>query len=217
MQSSCIYYTDAQLDPKILLKCQQQLRKVFKGDIISCSLKPIDFGDTRIVLDLERGYLTMFKQILAALELVETDIVFHAEHDVLYPEEHFDFTPPTRDKFYYNQSWWKTRSDGLAVSWKAAQVSGLSYYTELGKKFYTERIKTFDPKTFDRKFEPTVHDGYEVWESKVPLVDIRHNNNTTFNKWHIQHFRKKDTAVEFQESTIDKIPGWNLTTKGIYG
>lgn len=209
LSKGVIYYTENQLNEKIANACREQLRKSFRGNIISCSLKPLDFGDTRIVLPLERGYLTMFKQILAALEASTSEVIFFAEHDVLYDSSHFNFTPPTKDKFYYNLAWWKVREDGLAVHWDAVQVSGLVCYRELALEFYRMRVATFDPENFDRKFEPTVEAEYETFRSEVPYIDIRHNSNLTYNKWSLNHFRKKDTAVNFEVSTVGEIPGWD--------
>jgi hypothetical protein len=204
-----IYYTSNRLDPKILLACQQQLRKAFTGNIVSVSLQPIDFGDTRIVLDAEPSYGTMFRQILAALEASTSEVVAFAEHDCLYDSSCFDFTPPDKNKFYYNLNWYKVRSDGLAVHWDAVQVSGLVCYRDLALKYYASRVATFDPDNFDRKFEPTVDTEYETFRSKVPMIDIRHQTNTTFNKWHRHHFRDQSTAINFTEATIRDIPGWS--------
>lgn len=184
--------------------------------ITSCTLYPLDFG-SNTTLTLDKGYLTMFKQILTCLEATEADIVYFTEHDVLYPREHFDFTPPTEDKFYYDTSWYKVRKDGFAVTWNAIQVSGLCCYRTLAIDFYRKRVESFTKDSFDRKFEPTVDGKYEAWNSKVPLVDIRHEGNLTYNKWHIQHFRDKSTAAGLQETTIETIPGWSLTAKDIYG
>lgn len=204
-----LYFTDSILDEKIATWCQTQLLSAI-GDkvLVSVSLKPLDFG-RNIVMPGPRGYKSMFEQILAGLEALDTDVVFMAEHDVGYPPSHFDFTPSEKDKFYYDLNWWKIRKDGLAVHWDAAQVSGLCYYRELGIKFYKERLATFDPDKFDRKFEPTVGIEYETWWADYPSIDIRHDHNLTYNKWKLDHFRKKDTAVNFQASTIDKIPGWS--------
>lgn len=216
MNKGVIYYTDNRLDEKIADRCRQQLREAFNGEIVSCSLKPLYFGDTRIVLDLERGHLTMFKQILAALEASTAEIVYFCEHDVLYPSQHFNFTPPAKDTFYYDLNWWKVREDGLAVHWDAAQVSGLSCYRELAIEFYRERIASFEAENFDRKYEPTTDNHYETWKCEVPHVDIRHNSNLTYNKWKLEHFRNKATAVNFEQSTVENIPGWNNLSALVY-
>jgi hypothetical protein len=150
----------------------------------------------------------MFKQILAALEASSSDVIFHVEHDCLYPPEHFDFTPPDKNKFYYDLSWWKIGKGDLAVQWGAVQVSGLCYYRELGIEYYKKRIAEFDPDNFDRKFEPTVDTQYDTFKSAIPYIDIRGGWNMTYHKWSLDHFRDKSTAQGFQQSTIDKITGW---------
>ena len=208
MEKGIIFYTDSRLPESINRPVQEHLLKTGLP-IVSCSLKPLNFGKN-IHLPLERGYLTMFKQILTCLENSDADIIFHAEHDCLYPKEHFDFTPD-KNKFYYDLNWWKVRKDGLAVHWDAAQVSGLCYYRELGIEWYKERIRTFDEDDFDRKFEPTVETEYETFKSPVPYIDIRGEWNLTYNKWKLDHFRKKETAVNFESTTIEQIPGWELS------
>jgi len=213
-----IYYTDNQLNLKIARLVQKQI-KTIGLPIVSASLKPMDkMGKNIHMKGLKRGYLTMFKQILAALEASEADIIFFCEHDNLYHPSHFDFVPPKKDTFYYDHNWWKVRKDGLAVHWDADQVSGLCCYRELAIEHYKKRIAEFDPENFDRKFEPMSGEKSEVWQAEYPSIDIRHTGNLTYNKWTLDHFRKKETAVNFQESTIDKIPGWDsLTAESIYG
>lgn len=203
-----IFYTDNQLDEKIARACRDQLRKAFSGQIVTASLKPLDFGDKQIVLPLERGHLTMFKQILAALEASTADIIFHCEHDVLYHPSHFEFRP-SEVKFYYNQNWWKVRKDGLAVHWDADQVSGLCAPRQLLLDFYRHRVASFDKDNFDRKYEPMSGTGSEAWKAEYPDVDIRHNSNWTLDKWSLDDFRSKDTAKNFQTSRVDDIPGWD--------
>lgn len=209
MKKAAIYYSDGRPDPKILLACQNQLRKAFDGEIVNCSLVKTGFGDKEIVLDMERGYEAYFTQILTAIEATDADVIYMAEHDNLMHPSHFDYTPPTEDKFYYDLNWWKIRKDGLAVHWDAVQVSGLVCYRELALQYYRERLASFDPDHFDRKFEPTVGIDYETWWAEFPSIDIRHDKNLTYNKWKLEHFRDRSTAVNFQESTIDKIPGWS--------
>lgn len=201
-----IYYSHRDI-PKIGQLVRDQLSKI-DLPIVSCTLYPVDFGKN-VVLDLGQGYLTMFKQILTALENSDADIVYFCEHDNVYHPSHFDYTPPTNDKFYYDLAWWKIRKDGLAVTWEAVQVSGLVCYKQLAIDFYRKRIAEFDARSFDRKFEPTVDDLYETWWAKYPSIDIRHDSNTTYNKWKLEHFRKKDTAVNFVSDRVENIPGWS--------
>lgn len=203
-----IFYTDNRIPLRIAHRVQRQIRSIGLP-IVSSSLKPMKHMGKNIHINAERGYLTMFTQILAALEASDAEIIFHCEHDVLYHPSHFDFTPPEKGKFYYNQNWWKVREDGYAVHWDADQVSGLVAYREDLIRWYKNRIATFDPKTFDRKFEPLSGEGSVAFKSKYPNIDIRGKHNLTYNKWTLNHFRKKETAVNFETSTIDKIPGWD--------
>lgn len=212
-----LYFTDNALPMKYANPVRDRIKKIAKEkgmELVSSTRKPTNMGKN-VVVKGERGYLQMFKQILAGLEAMESDIVFFAEHDVLYPSEHFDFVPPER-KFYFDQNWWKVHDDGVALHWDADQVSGLVGYREDLINWYKNRVETFDKDNFDRKFEPLSGEGSEAWKAPKPYIDIRHSSNLTYSKRGLHHFRKKDTAVNFQESTIEQIPGWDLTTEDIY-
>lgn len=205
-----IYFTDNQLPLKYANVVQRNLLNISrkkKIPIVSASLKPMPRMGKNIHIKEKRGYLTMFKQILAALEASESEIIYFAEHDVIYPPDHFDFVPPDKETFYYDQNWWKVHEDGVALHWDADQVSGLVAYRDILIEWYRERIATFDDN-FDRKFEPGSGHKSESWFCAVPHIDIRHGNNLTFNKRGLHHFRKKDTAVNFEERTVLGIPGW---------
>lgn len=204
-----IYYTDNRLDDKIANAVRKQLSSIGLP-IISSSLQPIKFGKN-IPMPGERGYLTMFKQILSCLENSPGEVVYFCEHDVLYHPSHFDFTPPD-ERFYYNQNWWKIHSDGVALHWDADQVAGLACYKKPAIEWYRMRIDTFDAENFDRKFEPLSGEGSMSFRSAYPNIDIRHGHNLTMSKRGLHHFRNKATAVNFQEKTFDNIPGWSGDT-----
>ncbi len=219
MTKGVIYFSDNRPDLNILNMVQAQIAKA-NLPIVSVTLKPMNFG-RNIVLQMERGWETYFKQILTALENINTDIVFFCEHDVLYPQSHFEFTPPTNDKFYYNQNWVKIDWPYTkAVSWKADQVSGLVCYRELALDWYKKKlieyqnapIKTKDKnhqlgnKQWNRKFEPGSRTEQAVaWESKEPYVDIRQDKTATKSKWSIADFRDKTSAKNFRETIC---PEW---------
>jgi hypothetical protein len=77
-------------------------------------------------------------------------------------------------------------------------------------------VASFNTLNFDRKFEPQSGEGSEQWKASRPHIDIRHGHNLTMSKRGLHHFRKKETAVNFTESTIDQIPGWELTVDDVY-
>lgn len=200
-----IYFTDNQLELKIARKCQEQLRKISRNlniPIVSASLKPMNNMGKNIHIPLPRGKFAYYTQILAALEASEADIIFFAEHDVFYSQTHFEFTPPEKDKFYYNYNWIKYRtSDGFCVSWNANQVSQLCGYRETLLNYYRDRIKEIEEKGFDRSYEPGGRDPskYESWKSLHPNIDLRHGKTMTKDKWSPKDFRDKSTCVNWQE------------------
>lgn len=213
-----VYYTDNSINEEILDVVQKQLLHCANGhELVSASLKPIDFGKN-VVLDLQRGHLAMFKQILAALEASTADIVFFVEHDVLYPKEHFDFIPPKQDVFYYDLNWWKVRtSDGKALHFKAKQVSGMCVYRAAALDHYRNRAKAVENNGFSlrRGFEPGTHrpprglDNYtsEEWMAARPHVDIRHDKCLSWTRYKPEQYRNQ--VVDW--TLADEIPTWGVT------
>ena len=219
-----VYYTDNRLPEKIMLDCQQQILKgIDESKIVSVTLQPIKFG-RNIVLPLERGWLTMFKQILTGLEALDTDYAFLIDHDVLYHPTHFDFIPPTDDAYYYNQNCWRVRvADGFAVYYD--MYSGCCANRQLLIKHYKERIRRIEETivkgekvSYSRMgFEAGTHNRPEriddvkaqVWRSEFPNIDIRHGGNNTQTRWRKEDFRSQRNCQNWTESTVDKIPGWD--------
>ncbi|MCK9351253.1 MAG: hypothetical protein WCT49_01745 [Candidatus Paceibacterota bacterium] len=218
-----IYYTDNRLLDRIMNACQKQLLIAAEGKkIVSCSLQPIDFG-RNIVLPLQRGRLTMFKQILAALEALDTDVVFFCEHDVLYHPSHFDFIPPDRNVWYYNGNYWFLRFlDGFALHYDATPLSGLCVYRDIAVLHYRERIAMVEKKGFDHNmgYEPMTHkripwvNDYdsEIRQSALPNIDIKHGKNFTRMRWSLTE-KFYDAPTGWKEADIDTIPGWNNVRK----
>jgi len=212
-----VYYTDNRLDAEILRACQNQLLNATYLPIVSVSLEPLDFGQN-VVLDLERSVLTMFKQILAGLDSTGAEIVFFAEHDILYHPSHFDFTPERDDVYYYNTNVWKVRyKDGHAMRVDdCKQTSGLCAYRSLLFEHYKKRIEIVEKDGFSRRmgFEPGTHgrkervDDYkaEGWESEYPNIDIRHSANLTSSRWRKEQWRNKRYTKGWAEA--EEIPGW---------
>lgn len=205
-----LYFTDNELSLKYARPVQKRIKQIAADtgmELVSSSRKPMDMGKN-VVTREPRGYLTMFKQILKGLEAMDSDVVFMAEHDVLYPPEHFDFMPKDKDIFYYDTNWWKIHPDGRAFHWDAAQVSGLCAYRDTLIKYYRNVVGNFSEDTFKRHFEPGSSAQRQYWKATVPHIDIRHGSNLTREKRSLADFRDKSTATNFEESTIDDIPTW---------
>jgi len=223
-----IFYTTADLR-KPFVPYVRELIKNSGLPITSCSLKPIDFGKN-IVLNDKKGPVTMFKQILTALENAEQKYVFFCEHDVLYHPSHFEFIPPRDDTFYYNTNIWRWDylSDKVSTYDHLVSVSGICVNRELAIDFYKNRLKIIYERGFDKiwtwgnpvwarkmGYEPgknvSKYGEYakkEERRSKYPNIDIRHTRTMTPAKMNLEDFRRK--PVNWQESTIDKLPGWDI-------
>ena len=212
-----LYYTDNRLNPRIAQAVQKQLEQHRNGyDLVSVSLKPIDFGQN-IVIDAERGNETMFKQILAGLEASTADVIFFTEHDVLYHPSHFDFVPPREDTFYYNQNVWRVNAKtGHALFHYTSSTSGLCAYRKLLLEHYRKRVQKVAEVGFSRRlgYEPGTHnraervDDYEsaTWMSPQPNIDIRHDKNLTQSRWRKEQFRNQRYTRGWQEA--EEVPGW---------
>jgi hypothetical protein len=229
MSVGIIYYTDNQLAEPIL-SVVQNLISVSGLPVTSCSLEPMAFG-RNVVVEGVRGYKTMFRQILTTLENAREDYVFFCEHDCLYPESHFDFTPPRDDTFYYNANVWRwwfghetaIRHDGLY------SVSSMCTNRELAIRNYEAKlrhIESADPELLKGReprlgrsagYEPggrrwrrstDCPEGLDTWRSWYPVVDIRKKGNFTLAKVRKDQFNRPPTGWE--ERPIEDIPGWNL-------
>ena len=224
-----IFYTDNQLDEKIAKPVREKLQEISKEkkiNIVSSSLKKMDFGVKNVRFpSLKRGYYAMYKQILGALENSKDEIIFFTEHDVLYHPSHFDFEPTDKETFYYNQNVWYLRPDGHALHYDVNQLSGLCIWRETALIHYRERFRSIEEKykelTEDQfnswiRFmghEPFTHNRiqwrtqfkYETWKSESPNIDIRFGVNATGMRWKKEQYRNQQLLINWQE-TNSEIP-----------
>lgn len=220
-QKGIVYYSDSRLDPLIDRAVKKQLEKIAGEQIPVTAVTLVTaakFG-REIVFPMQRGYLTMFRQILAGLEACEADIVFLCEHDVLYHPSHFDFVPPKKDVFYYNENVYKVEyPSGRAIFYYVKQTSGLCAYRDLLLEHYRKRVQLVEKHGFSRKmgFEPGTHSRSErvddhkaeSWMSEYPNIDIRHNKNLTPSRWSKDQFRDQRYTRGWTEVT--EVPGWGV-------
>ena len=219
-----IFYTDSILDLKIAERVQGQLSKISAEksiSIVSVSLKPMPHFGKNIHLPLQRGTVTMFKQILTALEESDVEVIFFAEHDVLYHSSHFDFIPPKEHGvFWYNVNVWKVNSETGHSLWvnNCVQVSGMCGFRDDLIQHYKERVALAEAGPWDRNwgYEPgtpgkTVFKTpfvQKTWMSEYPNLDIRHTGTLSKNRWSKDMFRDKRNCEGWTETTVDKINGW---------
>ncbi len=215
LKRGIIYYTDNCLN----IRLAKTVRKYINQSglpIVSCTLKPTDFGKN-IHMKEERGYKTMFKQILTALEASDADIIYFCEHDVLYHSSHFNFIPTDPNTFYYNGNYWMVRiTDGFAIHYDVSPLSGLVGFRQQLITHFKERLELIKKKGFGyyMGFEPMTHKrikwenwyNFEVFQPEGPNIDVAHEGNLTRKRWSQDKFIRKPKFWE--ESTVDKIPGW---------
>ena len=216
MTKGILYYTDNQLNMRLALTCRKWIAR--SGlPITSVTLKPTKFGNN-INLPLDRSYETLYKQILIGLSAMKEDVVFFTEHDDLYHPSYFEFTPPDKNTYYYNGNYWFVRlTDGFAIHYNVSPLSGLCAYRDILIRHFNERVNLIEKEGFSyfMGFEPMTHgrikwkDSYrlEVYQSKVPTVDLCHTGNLTRKRWSKDQFRKK--PVFWEESDYKHIPGWS--------
>lgn len=219
-----MYYTCNTHDQNIDNACRKQLQQARKDkELVTVSLNvPLDYGDTRLTMEGERGPLMMHRQILAGLQASTARYVFLCESDVLYHPSHFDFTPFREDVFYYNVNIWKLWLDGLTV-WTddLQQVSGCVASRELLVDFYTKRIAQIEQDGFNRHYEPGVKQtvyprmrggkyGVQNYHSEYPNLCIRHDDNLTRSKRSPDEFRDPKYAKGWRTAT--NIGGWGDTS-----
>lgn len=223
-----IYYTHGLGDPTILESCRKQLLKGIKEKhIISASNEPLKFGLQNIVIPFnnEIKYLDMFTKILKCLEASTADVIFFAEHDVLYHPKHFDFLPQDKEKYYYNTNVWRVRaSDGHSLFCNdLQQLSGLVGYRETLIKHFKERIRrTQEAGGYSQAmgFEPGTHNRperiddlkAESYFAQFPNLDLRHDTNSTSSRWTKEEFRNEKYTEGWAEKNITEIEGWDITS-----
>lgn len=230
MKKGVIYYTDNILPEKIFLTVQKEILKS-KLPIISVSLKPIDFGKNFTLVG-KPNIVTIIKQIILALEKSDADNVFFCEHDVLYPLSHFDFIPEKKNIFYYNDNVWRWRyPDNYLIRYdRLISLSGLCANRIFALNHFKARLEKIKEMGFDKDtkrhepdwarkwgYEPGTKkqrrggfsdDDFETWSSPVAMIDIRHGRNFSPPKVSLAGF--KHAPKNWQENTLDKIPGWNF-------
>lgn len=186
--------------------------------IYSISQTPMDFGENYVYPATGRSHSILFGQIMMGLEKCPADHVFFCEHDVLYHPSHFDFTPPTDDKPYYNNNALRYRlSDRRIVGFDSAWLSQLCANRELLIRHYQDRMKYIEDGNKGYGFEPGSGqskriDGLtsEYWESEYPNIDIRHEECVTgTSRMYPHEFKNKKTCQNFKVHDINNIPGWD--------
>lgn len=216
-----VYYTDNRPEDHIFLTCQKQLNKcmdLWGYPIISVSQKPIDFG-RNIVMDIERSVLSMYRQILTGLEASTADNIFMIEHDLLYHPNHFDFTPPKNNVYYYDRNRWCVCADtGKAVFYHSNVPSLLCANRQFLVKHFRKKVEFVGEHGHKGKYgfspprglPPELREGkYKTWMAEHPCIDIRHTRSLTRRRMTKEEFRSPRSRRGWTEA--EEVPGWGKT------
>lgn len=214
MRKGIIYYTDNVLKKSFAEIVRKHLKSA-AGDIpiVWVSQKPIKEENNIVCNELPRSHQSICFQVLSGIQSIDADIIYLAEHDILYHPCHFDFIPPKEDVFYYNVNrYWLREKDGQASYKKTtAALSQLVAYKGIMEDFFSKRFflyftnqKVGKCKTEPGKFKVPELPDYKMerYHSKWPNIDIRHGRNYTSS----DRFKKRHNYT-FE----DEIPGWGKT------
>lgn len=230
-KTGVIFYTDSQLDESIARPVRERILQ--SGlPIVSVSLnKPLDFGKN-IVVEGKRGYVSMMRQIIIALENSTAEYVFFCEHDVAYSASHFEFVPPRDDIFYYNANVWRWEiGSNKAIRYdRMLPLSCMCANRKLALRFYRYRMEVmkeagldifnndqsalmrrwgFEPGTKKKNRGGLTDDDFSTWHSEKPLIDIRHKGTFSPRKTRLSDF--KHAPKNFEEIKIKPDEIWTIS------
>jgi len=159
-----------------------------------------------------RSYPTMVRQIIYCLEHNSAENVFFCESDVLYPESHFEFSPPKKDVFYYNDHVWRwdypnnryiTYNGLLSLSQLCVNreyalqhfkkrleiIQGLGEEALRGREPKWARRMGYEPGTKKIRKGGVSDDEKETWHSQDPIIDVRHGKTFSPRKVNLSDFK----------------------------
>lgn len=162
METTILYITDSRLDPFLADKCIEYLLEAAEGKpIVSVSQKPLDLGTNICVGELDRVAVSIDTQLLVGLEAIDTPLVAIAEHDCIYSAEHFNFVPPDKEHFWYNDNSWLVQYknprfpeyDGMYSYFKRRRVqSQLVCGVEALRRAETEKLEILSHPSWSGKY-----------------------------------------------------------------
>ena len=180
-----IYYSNSTLDRKLQEYCLEVLTSSLlssKAQLVTVTWSPINYGENHIWTPKKHPYSNIYGQILKGIGLAKYETVFLAEHDVLYPESHFDLKDSQELKegyILYNSNVYHLNKQGF---FKAHDHNFLS--TLVSDRYTLDRgirAKLRELYKTHRVIwaEPEGPNGYKRIEGEHPIVDIRHESNLT--------------------------------------
>jgi hypothetical protein len=169
------------------------LKAIGSTKVISVSRKPMDFGMNLIDTE-EPKYSNIYRQLLRAAKIADTEYIATAEDDVLYSKHHYKEFRPHRDQFAYNHARWSVFSweGNKAIYCLRQRVSNCSLIAprKLLIEALEERFKRYENEKIperlmgecgrvklERKMGITQR-KMKLWWSTVPIIHLNHPDGT---------------------------------------
>ena len=127
--------------------------------------------------DLKPCLLSLYQTLLIALSRAKADAVFLAEHDCVYPWEHFQIQLPDGVPGVYNTHVWTLDIDHAQPNCRRV-LSGLLARRDALIEEVGHRIQKINQGQRIKWAEPWGEDARSV-ESTIPYLDLRHGKNLT--------------------------------------
>lgn len=229
MKKAIIYYTDNNLNNSLAKRCRKTLLDNCGGiPIVAVSQKPIrypeQFGKQILMGEIGRSHLNLYRQIMEGLKNTDADVVFMAEHDVLYSPEHFTFEPRKTDTFYYNMNtWFLNWKDGDAEKGKYSSPWGIRHatsqlvcYRDILIENMTLRIKIL---TEGWRMRQGQRGACEPGVNEVNAFIRQHDDGikidkSLFKHWGVEQFRTEIANVDIRNG--QNLTGWRRGSKNTY-
>jgi len=212
MKKGIVYYTNNNCNDIIFNAVIKRLSNICKKnniDVVSVSHRPIDFGKN-IIMDLPSRAESIFTQIYEGLLASEADVIYLAEHDVLYHPSHFDFVPINKRVFYYNRNVWQVDyNTGEAVYKLSRRTSQLVADKNELIIYFEKLLEIIKERGYSYKMgvSPRMHNikginnrGVVTFMSAFPNIDVRHGNNFSPYKYNKE-----------KEIKANGVPNWGIT------
>lgn len=218
-----IFYTNNVCEERIALACQHLLSKAGLP-IVSVSQYPMNFGSNTVV-PFKSGKLSMFKQILIALEKSKADTIFCCEHDVLYHKSHFEFTLPSSSRYYFNTNFWTLDAcTGKALWYNDIGIQGrrmtcgLVADRQLLINHFKRKIQLASEEGFSHSRhgyapgKPAIDNvPYDIFLSTCPNIDIKHDKNITKGRFDLSLYKRRN-KIRNSWTLTTSIPCWGKTS-----
>jgi hypothetical protein len=209
-----VYYTDNHGDQELLEICRIQTLRCMEEwgfPIVSVSHKPTDFGKN-IVVDFERAVLSIFKQILIGCQESDAEVLFLLEHDLLYHPSHFDFLPPDKKVFFYDQNRWSVCDEtGKAVFYHTDVPSMVCAHRDLLIKHYTKAVNIIEKDGWKSRYGYSPPKGLpreqriarrKDYMAEFPSLDIRREDSWSRKRMDKSQFRSEKSCRGWTEAYV---------------